>query len=675
MKHLPAACVPLDSGINAGFRRCWRRTLRSQHSFARRCLSALLAASVACFSSLPAAIAQQANLPATTPVTTADLPPTTRHPTIPPPTAAQGEKARALFQKGVEAFKAQQSKRAMKYFAQAEHLDRTNGAYIAAYEIARQQQIGGAVQGAKTAQQAGQEQQARQKLMAALSLDPDNQYVKEHLESLDTGTSATQEPEVVRAFPEPQFSSGVVELEPAPIQATFHLKGPAQQVIPQVFRAYGILPILDDSVPKTDVRIDLTNANFDVASKAIQLTTGTFLVPLDPEHVVVAKDTKQNRATFQRLLLETIFLPGLDSKEMAEPVNLIKTVFGVRQVSTRPGNGTISIRAPEETLRAINATLSTLYLNKPEVMLDIRVYQVNDSRQEDLGVAFPQSLTVFNVTSQISSIISQNQSTIQQLIASGLVNPGDLAGIAALLVGLGLVNGTILNQPFALFGNGLTLSGLSFGSTTANASLNISNTRELDHIQLRASDSQKESFLLGSKYPVVTQSYSAGTQTPTSFTSLSSLISGSAQSNLGATNPLALAPTVTYLDLGLTLKAMVHVLQNRNIQMQLQVKLASLSGGNVNGNPIVDNRSFTTAIQVPDGGSALMTSSVSTTESRALTGIPGLSELPGFAWTASPTTQLTVGRLLIVISPHIVSRTHFFTASRQFPVPAASATP
>ncbi len=653
-----------------------RSPVLSSHLWTRKLTACLLALSVGFFPCLPQALAQQAaaaNTASTQALASAAPKSPGTAPTVPAATPAQAEQARILFNKGAQALRAQKSKKAIKMFAAARRLDPANGAYVAAYEIARQQQIGGFVQTAKADRQLGNLAQAKQSLLTAMSLDPGNLYVAEHLQSLSD--SGNEEPAVESSIPMPQFSTGNVELAPAPVHATFHLHTGAQQLIPQIFRAYGITAILDDSVPKTDVRIDLTNAPFAEASTAVQLTTGTFIVPLDPEHVVVAKDTRQNRANFERLLLETIFLPGVDAKEMTEPVNMVKTIFGVKQVSVRAGSGTLSIRAPEETLRAINATLAQLYLDKPEVVLDVRIYQVNDSRQEDLGVAFPQTLTVFNVTSELTNIISQNQSTIQQLIASGLVNPGDLAGIAALLIGLGLVNGSVLNQPFALFGNGLTLSGLSFGGSTVNASLNISNTRELDHIQLRAGDSQKESFLVGSKYPIVTQSYSAGTQSPTLSTSLTSLISGGSQSNLAATNPLALAPTVQYQDLGLTMKATAHVLQDDNIQMQLQIKLAALGGGTVNGNPIINNRSFTTAIQVHDGGSAMITSSISSTESRALSGIPGLSELPGFAWTASPTTQLTVGRLLIIVSPHIVTPTHSSVASRQFPLSSGSATP
>lgn len=631
----------------------------------KKLTAAALVLSVGFLSSAPIAFAQESPVP-NTPAATA--PGAAEKPTLPAPSAKQSAKARDDFRKGTDALRAQKSNRAIKLFAAAHRLDPTNGSYLAAYEIARQQQVGGLLEAAKAEQQQGQSTQAHQKLAVAKDLDPDNPIVEEHLRSFAT----EQEPEVVQSTPMPEFSSGLVELAPASTRATLHLHASAQQVVKQVFLAYGITAMLDDSVPTKVVRVNLTDAPFDEASTAVQLSTGTFIVPLDAQHVVVAKDTKENRAKFERLLLETVFLPGLNFKQMSEPVNMVKTVFGVRQVSIHSDTGAMSIRAPEATLRAINATLSRLYLDKPQVILDIRVYQVNDSRQEDLGVAFPQSLDIFNVSSQLASIISSNQATVTQLIASGLVNPGDLAGIAALLVGLGLVNGTVFNQPFALFGNGLTLSGLSFGGSTVNASLNISNTRELDHIQLRAGDAEKQSFLIGSRYPIVTQSYSAGTQTPTSSTSLASLLAGTAQSNTTNTNPLSFAPTVQYQDLGLTVKAQTHVVQNNDVQIQLKVQLASLAGASLNDSPIIDNRSFTTAIQVPDGGSALIASSVSQTESKSLSGIPGLSELPGFQWTASPSTQLMVGKLLIVISPHIISATHSSVASQILPLPPHS---
>jgi type II secretory pathway component GspD/PulD (secretin) len=621
--------------------------------------------SMGMFTCIPQAIAEDTPRPATpsaatTPSTSANEPPS-----VPLPSAQQMAKAREYFRKGTHALKAQDSSQALTLFAKAHLLDPTNGPYLAAYELARQQWVGNMIHTANQDQQSGKTTAAKQQLQQALSLDPDNPFVQEHIQSLDT----EQEPAVIESRPMPKFATGLIELAPAQIQSTFHLRGNAQDILHQVLSAYGITAILDDSVPTKQIQLDLDHASFTQATDAVELATGTFWVALDPTHVLVAKDTQENRKKFDRLLLETIFLPGLDKTELVNAVNIIRNVFGVRQISSHADQGTVTIRSTESTLRAINATVQQLYHDKPEVMLDVRIYQVNDSRMQDLGVAFPQQLNVFNVTSQLTSIINSNQSTITELIAAGLVNPGDLAGIAALLIGLGLVNGTVLNQPFALFGNGLTLSGMSFGGTTVNASLSVSDTREIDHVELHAGDLQKQTVKIGERYPIVTQSYSAGTQTATANSTLASLLAGTSTTPTATSNPLALAPTVEYQDLGLTVIALPRILQNKDVQMQLQVTLASLAGASVNGSPIINNRDFTTTIQIPDGGTALVTSAVSSTESKSLSGIPGLSELPGFSWTASPTTNLTSGRLLIVISPHIISATHTRIASKMLFLP------
>ena len=631
----------------------------------KKLTAAGLMLSLGIFTCIPQAIADDTSHSATPSVATTPTTSPSKPASVPIPSAQQIAKAREYFRKGTHALQSKNSSQALTLFAKAHLLDPTNGPYLAAYELARQQWVGTMLQTAKQDQQAGKNTAAKQQLEQALNLDPDNPFVQEHIQSLD----AEQEPAVIESRPMPKFATGLIELAPAQIQSTFHLRGSAQDILHQVLSAYGITAIMDDSVPTKQIQMDLDHASFTQASDAVELATGTFWVALDPTHVLVAKDTPENRKKFDRLLLETIFLPGLDKTELVNTVNVIRNVFGVRQISSHADQGTVTIRSTESTLRAINDTVQQLYLDKPEVMLDVRIYQVNDSRQQDLGVSFPQQLNVFNVTSQLTSIISSNQSTITELIAAGLVNPGDLAGIAALLVGLGLVNGTVLNQPFALFGNGLTLSGMSFGSTTVNASLNISDTREIDHVELRAGDLQKQTVKIGQRYPIVTQSYSAGTQTPTSNPSVASLLAGTSATAAASTDPLALAPTVEYQDLGLTVKTLPRILQNKDVQMQLQVTIASLAGASVNGSPIINNRDFITTIQIPDGGTALVTSAVSSTESLSLSGIPGLSELPGFSWTASPTTNLTSGRLLIVISPHIISATHTRLASKMLFLP------
>ena len=84
------------------------------------------------------------------------------------------------------------------------------------------------------------------------------------------------------------------------------------------------------------------------------------------------------------------------------------------------------MRAPVGNLVALNKTLADLLDGKSEVLLDVKIYQVDKTRTGIVGVQLPQTTTVFNVTSELNGVIASNSSLVQQIISSGLANAGDL---------------------------------------------------------------------------------------------------------------------------------------------------------------------------------------------------------------------------------------------------------
>ena len=66
----------------------------------------------------------------------------------------------------------------------------------------------------------------------------------------------------------------------------------------------------------------------------------------------------------------------------------------------------------------------------------------------------------------------------------------------------------------------------------------------------------------------------------------------------------------------------------------------------------------------------MVVSSLSKQETRAVIGIPGLSELPGLRSTTDDSKNLNTSTLLVLVTPHIVRRTHTDVAGREiiFPV-------
>ena len=590
------------------------------------------------------------------------------------PTARQKRRAHKDAERAQRAMQKNDAQRAFQLYSEAHHLDPDALNYLAGKEIARQRYVATLLQRSSKLQELQNTSAALNLLQQAQDIDPGNPFVREHLQIL----SQAMAPQPLATSPASALPvlGGPVELKPSKMLESFHLRTQSKDLITRVYTAYGITPAIDDSVQENPTRMDLNQASYEQAATAVQLLTNTFVVPEDATHVLVVRNTPEFHKQYEPLILETLYLPGLDQKQMIDAGNMIKNVFGLKQVSSRLQNSTLTLRAPESIVKAINQTVSGLYNNASEVLLDVRIYQVNDNRSLDIGLQLPQQFTIFNVPTEIQSLISQNQGIISQLITSGLVNPSDYVAIAALLVYYGLASGSILSQPFALFGNGLTLTGVTFGSVTLNASLNTSTAKQLDHVQLRASSQEKATFMVGSRYPIITASYSSGT----TGTNLPPALAGAlglggfaglgGNSALSGIDALAQAPQVQYENLGLTMKATPTIQRDGHVLMQLDTKIEALGGGSLNGIPILNSRAFASTVDLQDGESALIVSSMTRQEENVLTGIPGISELPGMSWTANNNPQTTVGDLVVVITPHILHLAASTTASPMITVEA-----
>ena len=91
--------------------------------------------------------------------------------------------------------------------------------------------------------------------------------------------------------------------------------------------------------------------------------------------------------------------------------------------------------------------------------------------------------------------------------------------------------------------------------------------------------------------------------------------------------------------------------------MHLDLKIESLAGTALNNIPILASRQIVSDITVNDGDTAMLLSSLSRTESLAVSGSPGLGELPGFQnLTADRNTEQDSSELVLMVTPHVVRR-------------------
>ena len=585
------------------------------------------------------------------------------------------DRAQHLFVDGAKAVSANHLDVAVQAFGQAHTLDPGNRDYDAALAIARDNLATQLMQQAFKARLQGDTATWRARMRQAAAQDSRNPLVVEHRDEL-LDDSAPKDA-VLNSVKDD--AAPPVELKPVPGTHSFHLMLPEGELLRQVLSAYGIVPTIDSSVGNDRVHFDVDDVTFAQAQQMLTLSTDTFLVPLDPRRALLALDDKANRAKYERLSLETVYLPGLTPAELSDVGNVARNVFEAQQATVHESNNTLTVRAPAVRMAAFNIELNELLAGRSETLLNVDVYELQRDRMVNEGVELPQSTSIFNIGSEVQSLIKNNPTLVQQIISSGLASPGNLEEIAVALILSGQAGSTLLSQPFAYFGGGLTTTGLTLSSAAANMVLNSTETRLVDRIQLQLLDQEEGSLRIGERYPIVTSSYSNLATGSTSIAGINTAGLSNTLQNLGinlsslSAAASAVIPQVQYQDLGLILNATPRVQQGRNISLKLRLQLSSLSGQVNNGNPILNNRQIDSIVNVKPGEKTVLVSQISQQETAALIGTPFLSEIPGLALaTTNRTTDKLSDSLIIVLTPRILRLSHTHAEGRMVLLPAHS---
>ena len=579
-------------------------------------------------------------------------------------------KAEKIYLEGAKALENKNLRKAAEEFAKAHELDPDNLRYTATVEIGRQHLVTELVQEAEKAKLLGHIDESHAKLAEALKLDPQNPIAAQHMHEL----AGELVPQHAQLQTEVDTGAPPIQLTPAIARHTFHLHTSEQDLLRQVLSAYGIQPTMDSSVKNQSVRFDVDDVDFTQAANMVKLVTNTFIVPLDPVRVLVALDTKDNRTKYERQVMETVYLPGSNITEMTDMGNMARNVFGATQITLAMEKSSMTVRAPEGQLNALNAAMQEMLNGKSQIRLDVRMYSVDKTRNMDLGVILPNTTTLFNIPSELNSVIAQNQSLVDQIISSGLASAGDYEAIAAILIAAGAVSG-VLSQPFGYFGGGLTLTGLTIGGGTANMQLNASNTHSIDQMQLIALDQEDQTIRSGTRYPIITSTYSSLSGSSVSIPGLSSSGLSSTLASLGisasslTSSTSQTIPQVQYQDIGLTLKVTPRIEKDKAVSLKLELKLVSLQGATINDIPVLSNREYSATTTLRTGETATLVSAMSKQESSAVTGLPGLDELPGFQSGTNDNSTKDTSQLVIAITPHIVRLAHSEMAGHMLLLP------
>ena len=550
------------------------------------------------------------------------------------------KKAQKDYTEALEFIRAGDLEKARELLGEALQLDPHNLGALGAQELLRQDEVQHKLSEANWQLGSNQRDKAVNGFKEALKIDPSNPVAQEGLRSA-LADDLKASPSQLR-----YRDADEIHLEPNDRKGDFHFRGDSRGLLTQVWSAYGIKPLIDSSVTNKQVRFEVEGLDFATATLTASQMTKTFYVPLSKNQALILGDTPENRKNYERLAMRTFYLGEASSaQEINDAVAMLRTIFDFKSITPVPASSQITVRAPMSLLEPATRILEDLYSGKPQVMLEMNVYQVEQTLARDLGIGLPTQFTLFNVNTEAQKLLSgANQDLINQLISSGAINQANSSSIAALLAGLaGAGQNSILTQPIATFGGGITKSGVIIPGTTFHASLNSSSFQSLEHVILRAAQNDPATFRDGMRYPIINASFAPIFSNP----AISSVLA-----NQSFTAPF---PSFSYEDLGLTLKATPNIHGTHDVSLKLEFQLRGLGATQLNGVPVITNREYTGTVGLMLGETAVLTGMVSKSEQLSLQGLPGISKIPGLgAATSVRNKQTDDADLIITLRPYLV---------------------
>jgi general secretion pathway protein D len=542
---------------------------------------------------------------------------------------AVADKVKDLYAKGQDAEARQHYEEAYGFFKQCYDLKPKDLHYRASYERIRFQAAASIVHNGQKLREDGKLDEALAAFQKALSIDPSLFIARQELNRTVKMINDQRNPQPQAAGPPAGLekrvhdAAGPVELAPiSNIPITVKLTDKSDTVYRTIGQLAGINVLFDPDYTPRQIKVELNGVTLEEALEITALESKTFWRPVTTNTIFVAQDNPAKRKELEQSVLKTFYLTNLSAPtELQDVVNAIRAVLDVQRVQQLLSQNALVVRGTPDQIALAEKLVEDLDKARPEVIVDIAIMQVSKDRSRTLGLSPPTSATV-----TLQSNLNTNTTT-----TTGTTTTGGTSTT-------GTANGLNLNT----LGN---LNATDFQVTIPSANLSAvmsnSDTKLLQNPQVRALDGQKASLKIGDRVPVATGSFQPG-------------IGG-----VGI-NPLV-NTQFQYLDVGVNIEITPHVHANGEVTLKISMDVSAVTGqSNIGGisQPIIGQRKIEHEIRLKDGEANLLGGIMEDQQTKSLSGIPGLAQIPILKYLFGQTTQdHSENEIIFAIVPHIIRST------------------
>lgn len=553
---------------------------------------------------------------------------------------AFADKAKGFYNKGQDAEARHNYEDAYNFFKQAYDLKPKDLRYRTAFERTRFEAASSIVHHGQQLRDDGQLDAAVAQFQKALQIDPSLYIAKQELARTMKMINDLRNPQPQAAGPPPglerklQEAGGPVELAPiSNVPITIKMTDKSDIVYRTIGQLAGINVLFDpDYVPK-QIPVQLNGVTLEQALEITALESKTFWRPVTPNTIFVAQDNPAKRKELEQSVLKTFYLSNLSAPtELQDVVNAIRAVLDVQRVQQLLSQNAVVVRGTPDQIALAEKLVEDLDKARPEVIVDIDVMQISRDRSRTLGLSPPTSATV-QLQDNINTTATNTTTTTQALPVTGTT--GGTGSPSIQLNTLGNLNATNFQ--------------VTIPTANLSAVMSDSDTKLIQSPQVRALDNQKASLKIGERVPVATGSFQPG-------------IGG-----VGI-NPLV-NTQFQYLDVGVNIDITPHIHTDRAVTLKITMEISSVVGqSNIGGisQPIIGQKKVDLGeIRLQDGETSFIGGIMDDSQTKALSGIPGLAQIPIIRYLFGQVNQdHSTDETVFAITPHIIRSTDI-TASNQ----------
>ncbi len=540
------------------------------------------------------------------------------------------DKAKSLYAKGKDAEARQNYEQAYDFYKQAYDLKPADVSYRAAYERLRFLAGASHVHRGQLLREAGQLDQAMAEFKLASDIDPSSFIAKQEIKHTQEMMDAAKSP-VPKASAEPendlqkrlQEAQGAVDLAPiSNVPITLKLTEDTKVIFETIGKLAGINVLFDPDYTSRRIKVELNGVTLEEALQIVALESKTFWRPVTPNTIFVAQDNPAKRKDLEQSVIKTFFMSNLSQPtELQDTVNALRQILEIQRLQALPTQNAIVVRGTPDQVALAQKLVNDLDKSKPEVVVDIAIMQINRDKSRTLGINPPTSATVAlqnNVTNTTTGSTGTT-STTNTNTTSGTPNSINLNS-------LGNLNATDFT--------------VTISQATATALFSDSSTKLIQNPQIRAVDGQKATLKIGDRVPVATGSFGSG---------------------IGNTG-LGVSPLVNtqfqYLDVGVNIDITPHIHANGEVTLKITMDISSVTSyTNIGGiqQPVIGQRKVEHEVRLKEGEVNLLGGMLEDQQTKSLTGIPGLAQIPILKYLFGQTnTDHSQTETVFALIPHIV---------------------